>query len=138
MNFFKRTIILTTLTLSLFAATLLLQEALKMYQNNTLNKHPKAVSALIKEAQNSADAAFVLATSYKDGKIGAVNLKEAYHWYTKAAKMGDADAMLMLGWIYYSGKLFGSSDIEKAKQWFSKAANQGIDEAIEMLEILNS
>jgi TPR repeat protein len=52
--------------------------------------------------------------------------------------MGDADAMLMLGWLHYSGKVFGSSNLKKAKEWFSKAADKGVDEAIEMLEILNS
>jgi TPR repeat protein len=109
-----------------------------MYQDNTLNQHPQAVKSLINEADKNADAAFLLATSYKDGKIGEANLKKAYEWYIRAAKMGDADAMLMLGWLYYNGELFGSSNIKKAKYWFSKAAGKGLDEAVEMLDILNS
>ena len=139
MNFFRRIIILCIFSLTLFSAGLVLQEALKMYQNNTLKDHPKAVESLIDAANNNnSDAAFLLATSYKDGKIGAITLSKAYKWYLKAANLGDGDAMLMLGWIYYKGELFGDTDIKKAKKWFSKAADKGIDEAIEMLNILNS
>jgi TPR repeat protein len=138
MNFFRRTLLFITITLSVFAAGALLQEALRMYQDDTLIEHPKAIAALKDYAKDNADAAFLLATSYKDGKLGEINLKEAYNWYIKAAKMGDADAMLMLGWLHYSGKVFGSSNLKKAKEWFSKAADKGVDEAIEMLEILNS
>jgi TPR repeat protein len=139
MNFFNRIIIISIFALTLFSAGLILQEALRMYQNNTLKNHPKAIQSLIDAANNNnSDAAFLLATSYKDGKIGAVTLQKAYKWYLKAAELGDGDAMLMLGWLYYKGELFGGSNIKKAKQWFSKAADKGIDEAIEMLEILNS
>jgi len=138
MNFFKRIILLFVLSITLIASSLILQKVLQMYQDNTLNQHPQAVKSLINEADKNADAAFLLATSYKDGKIGEANLKKAYEWYIRAAKMGDADAMLMLGWLYYNGELFGSSNIKKAKYWFSKAAGKGLDEAVEMLDILNS
>ena len=138
MNFFNRIALLFILSLTLFAATLMLQQALQMYQNDTLRNHPEAIEALEESAKNNADAAFLLATSYKDGKVGIVNLKAAYNWYIKAASLGDADAMLMIGWLYYKGDLFGGSNLKKAKQWFSKAADKGVDEAIEMLEILNS
>ncbi len=139
MNFFNRIIIISVFALTLFSAGLILQEALRMYQNNTLKNHPEAIQSLVDAANsNNSDAAFLLATSYKDGKIGAVALKKAYKWYLKAAELGDGDAMLMLGWLHYKGELFGGSNIKKAKQWFSKAADKGIDEAIEMLEILNS
>ena len=139
MNFFNRIVVISIFSLTLFSAGLILQEALKMYQNNTLKNHPEAVQSLIDAANNNnSDAAFLLATSYKDGKIGTATLKKAYKWYLKAAKLGDGDAMLMLGWLHYKGELFGGSNIKKAKQWFSKAADKGIDEATEMLEILNS
>ncbi len=139
MNFFNRIIIVSIFSLTLFSAGLILQEALRMYQNNTLKDHPEAIQSLINAANsNNSDAAFLLATSYKDAKIGATSLEKAYKWYLKAAELGDGDAMLMLGWLYYKGDLFGASNVKKAKQWFSKAADQGIDEAIEMLEILNS
>lgn len=139
MNFFKHIFTIFIFSMTLFSAGLILQEALKMYQENTLKDHPEAINSLIDAANNNnSDAAFLLATSYKDGKIGTVTLQKAYDWYLKAAKLGDGDAMLMLGWLYYKGELFGGSNINKAKQWFSKAADKGIDEAIEMLEILNS
>ena len=139
MNFFSRIIALSLVTFTLFAAGLLLQEALRMYQNDTLKNHPEAVKSLIKAANgDNVDAAFLLATSYKEGKIGAVALDKAYKWYLKAARLGDGDAMLMLGWLHYKGELFGKSDVKKAKEWFKKAARHGIEEAAQMLEILNS
>jgi TPR repeat protein len=138
MNFFKRTALLSLLSLTLFAAGLMLQQVLEMYQNDTLRDHPEAIKALKDSANNNADAAFLLATGYKEGRIGAIDLKSAYDWYMKAANLGDADAMLMIGWLYYQGDLFGGSDLKRAKYWFLKAADKGIDEAIEMLEILSS
>ncbi len=139
MNFFKKIFFITTITLSLFAAGMMLQKALQMYQNNTLKDHPEAIQALIDSANSdNSDAAFLLATSYKEGKAGQVDPKKAFHWYSKAAALGDGDAMLMLGWLYYEGRLNGSSDIAKAKLWFSKVAALGIDEAKEMLHLLNS
>lgn len=138
MNFFKRMALLFLMSLTLFAAGLMLQQVLEMYQNDTLRDHPEAVEALKDSANDNADAAFLLATGYKEGKVGAIDLESAYRWYIKAADLGDADAMLMIGWLYYQGDLFGGSDLKKARYWFSKAADKGIDEAVEMLEILSS
>ncbi len=137
MNFFKNIFLITIFTLSLFAASILLEQALKMYQDNTLKDNPQALQALKESAKNSVDVAFLLATSYKDGKAGIINYNEALKWYLSAAKLGDSDAMLMLGWIYYEGKLSNGIDIKKAKYWFLKAADMGVDEAIEMLHLLN-
>lgn len=139
MNFFKKIFFMTTITLSLFAAGMMLQKALQMYQNGTLKEHPEAIQALTESANtNNPDAAFLLATSYKEGKIGYIDSNKAFYWYSKAAQLGDGDAMLMLGWLYYEGNLSGGSNIAKARLWFSKAAELGIDEAIEMLNILDS
>jgi len=139
MNFFKKIFFMTTITLSLFAAGMMLQKALQMYQHNTLKEHPEAIQALTESANaNNPDAVFLLATSYKEGKIGHIDLSKAFYWYSKAAQLGDGDAMLMLGWLYYEGNLSGRNDIAKARLWFSKAAELGIDEAIEMLNILDS
>jgi len=139
MNFFKKSLILSVLTLSLFAASFLIQNVLKMYQDNSLKDNPQIIKKLEKLAiNNDVDASFLLATIYKNGKTGMVDYNQSYKWYKNAAKLGDRDAMLMLGWIYYEGKISKGVDIEKAKYWFSKAAKLGVDEAIEMLNILNS
>ncbi len=138
MNFFKNIFLITIFTISLFAASMLLEQVLQMYKNNTLKDNPQALKALIKSAKDNADISFLLATSYKDGKAGIINYSEAAKWYLNAAKLGDSDAMLMLGWIYYEGRLSKGIDIKKAKYWFLKAADMGVDEAIEMLYLLNS
>ena len=63
-------------------------------------------------------------------------MDKSFYWYKQAAILGDPDAMLMLGWLYYKGTSKLKIDIRKAKYWFKKAALQGVDEAIEMLELL--
>jgi len=121
----------------LFAAQILLNDALKMYQNNTLKVHPEALDLLETEAKHgSIDAAFLLATAYRNGKAGVVDYTKAYQWYKIAAEQGDADAMLMLGWIHYKQIKNAKSNLEAARYWFKKAAAKGVDEAIEMLELL--
>jgi len=139
MNFIKNLLIVSVVTISLFATTLLIQNVLKMYQNGTLKDNPKILTKLERLAQrDDVDASFLLATIYKNGKAGVIDYDRSYLWYKNAAKLGDRDAMLMLGWIYYEGKISQGVDIEKAKYWFSQAANLGVEEAVEMLNILNS
>ena len=71
MTIFKRALSVLLISLTLLAAGTLLQEALRMYQNNTLKEHPEAVAALRQAAEKgNTDAAFLLGTSYREGKIG--------------------------------------------------------------------
>lgn len=138
MTIFKRTVLLIMLGMTLMATGLLLEEALKMYRDDTLRSHPEAIEALQDAAQKgNTDAAFLLATAYKEGKTGTKDTRSAMAWYSRAAKLGDADAMLMLGWLYYKGDATSGPDVAMAKMWFEKAAAKGVDEAVEMLEILN-
>lgn len=136
MKVFSKTLLLLIFTLTLFGATMLIEQILQMYQDDTLHNNPQALASLETIAQENSDAAYLLATIYMEGKAGRVNLQKAYRWYLKAAKKGDGDAMLSLGWLYYKGELFGQSDQNKAKYWFAQAAQNGIDEANEMLDIL--
>jgi len=137
MSIFRRIFLIGLMSLALFAAGALLREALRMYQQNTLKDHPEALAALRDEAQKgNTDAAFLLATSYRGGRAGRVDFTRALKWYEKAASLGDADAMLMLGWLYYKGGPSHAPDEALAKRWFRKAAERGVDEAVEMLEIL--
>ena len=137
MTIFKRAMTALTVSVVLFAAGSLLQEALKMYRDGTLSAHPEALRALQAEAERgNTDAAFLLATSYREGKAGRKDLTKALRWYRAAAKRGDADAMLMLGWLHYKGGPNLPPDEAAAKRWFEKAAARGVDEAVEMLEIM--
>ena len=105
-----------------------------MYQNDTLRDNPSSLKFLESKAEKgNADAAFLLATAYRNGKAGTINNEKAYYWYRKSAKMGDSDAMLMLGWLYYKE----SSNTKKARYWFRQAASKGVEEAVEMLELLS-
>jgi hypothetical protein len=125
------------IAMSLLALQSALEYALKLYENNTLYENTSAVETLRKEALNGDNsAAFLLASAYKNGKMGEIDLDEAYNWYLIAAKREDPDAMLMLGWLYYKGTKKIHVNIQEAKFWFEKAALKGVDEAAEMLELL--
>lgn len=139
MKTIKRLICLSLFMLTLMAAQTILHEALQLYKTNTLHRSPEAVEALQREAEaGNADAAFLLATAYKNGKAGPPDEAKAFFWYRKAAELGDADAMLMLGWLYYKHGGKSAVDLTKARYWFKKSAELGIDEAVEMLELLES
>ncbi|QSZ40574.1 hypothetical protein GJV85_00055 [Sulfurimonas aquatica] len=135
---------LSRLFLSLFVTTLLLcvplviEQALELYESNKLHTN-KSVLLELENLANAGDnsAAFLLATAYKNGKLGEKDLQKASHWYEKSANNGDKDAMLMLGWLFYKGSDTTVIDITKAKYWFTKASNEGVEEAIEMLELLD-
>lgn len=131
--------ILLFTTLTLFALQNIIKEALNYYQNNNLERHPRSIKALVHEAEHgNSDAAFLLATAYKNGKIGSANLDKAYHFYTLSAKSGDADAMLMLGWLEYKGTPEFGIRLPEAKYWFKEASKLGVVEASEMLELLEN
>ncbi|MDF1880786.1 sel1 repeat family protein [Sulfurimonas sp. MAG313] len=135
----KKIIYIALLASTLLFASVVLEQVLKYYQENTLMQHPEAIQSLTLRANDgSKDAAFLLATAYKEGKLGQQDVSKAMFWYKKAAKMGDEDAMLMLGWLYYKGSATLMVDEEKARYWFSKASEKGLDEALEMLDLLEN
>jgi len=137
MKIIKALLHVTLFSVVLYASQLLLSEVLEMYQNNQLKNSKPALELLQQEAKNgNTNAAFLLATAYKNGKAGKIDLSRAMYWYKVSADSGDADAMLMLGWLYYQEPHNLDINLKKARYWFKKAAVEGVDEAIEMLEIL--
>jgi TPR repeat protein len=123
---------------TIFGVGDLLKEALQMYQNDTLRDNPSVIEFLRTEAeQGTPNAAFLLATAYRNGKAGTVDLEKAFYWYQKSADLGDPDAMLMLGWLYYKQSNNIEANTKKAHYWFRLAASKGVEEAVEMLELLN-
>jgi len=121
----------------LLGSQLLLSEVLKMYQKDQLKNNLSALEVLKDEAnKGNTNAAFLLATAYKNGKAGVVDINKAIYWYKVASDNGDADAMLMLGWLYYKQADNLRVNLKKARYWFKKAASHGVDEAVEMLEML--
>ncbi len=125
------------LIVALMAAEHLLKEVLMMYQKDQLRGNTSALVLLEKEAlQGNQNAAFLLATAYHNGKAGEVNIAKALHWYKVSAHYGDADAMLMLGWIYYKQPKNVEVNLRKARYWFKRSASKGVEEAVEMLDLL--
>jgi len=121
----------------LFAAQLLLEDVLQMYKDNELKDNNKALELLESEAKRgNINASFLLATAYRNGKAGSINIEKSIYWYKIAAKNNDADAMLMIGWLYYKNPRHLNSNLKKARYWFKMAASRGVDEAVEMLELL--
>ncbi len=137
MKIFRAFLYVGVLAVALFAAEYLLKEVLLMYQNDQLRGNRSALELLEKEAlQGNQNAAFLLATAYHNGKAGEVNRAKAIHWYKVSANNGDADAMLMLGWIYYKQPDNLAVNLRKARYWFRRSAGKGVEEAVEMLELL--
>jgi len=125
------------LSVVLFGAQLILSEVLVMYQKDELRNNLSALEVLKDEAnKGNTNAAFLLATSYRNGKAGVVDINKAIYWYKVASENGDADSMLMLGWLYYKQPDNLRINLKKARYWFKKAASHGVDEAVEMLEML--
>lgn len=138
MKIFRYYLLSLLFVVSLIGATNFLNEILQMYENDTLKENLSAIHYLEQKAnEGDSNATFLLATAYKNGKLGKIDLAQSYFWYKKLALKGDADAMLMLGWLHYKNKTDLKTNLKKAKYWFKKAAAQGIDEAIEMLKLLD-
>jgi len=60
---------------------------------------------------------------YYTGKGVAQDYTEAAKWFQKAAKLGDAEAMHLLGQMYYKGQGVKQDSVEGAK-WDQKARRQ--------------
>ncbi len=77
-------------------------------------------------------------SNYSDnGEQVLPDFDKAIEWYTKAADLGNSDAMKMIGQMYMLGSLYGrEDDLEKAKEWYQKAADLGNTDAQSYLERL--
>ena len=78
----------------------------------------------IKAKQGDAEAQFVLATMYGNGRSVPQDYDEAMKWFLKAAEQGDAHAKFCFAATYYFGRGV-PQDYVKAEKWFRMAAEQG-------------
>lgn len=84
-----------------------------------------ATSIVTKYAeQGDAEAQFVLARLYADGRGVPQSDDLALLWYERAARAGLADAQHRLGSLFLKGRLGLLEDSQEAFQWFSLAAAQ--------------
>jgi TPR repeat protein len=97
---------------------------------NAQKNYPKAFEYYMKAASigNNADAQYIVARMYINGKGTDKDEEEAFVWLNKSAKQGYKDSMYGLGWMYGSGKGV-EKDYSKAIEWYQKAAEQGYENA---------
>jgi hypothetical protein len=69
---------------------------------------------------------------YLDGNGVTVDTDAALQWFSKAAEMGDAEAMGWVGSIHYFGRGV-ATDMATARQWYLKAAEAGDADAMSRL-----
>ena len=65
------------------------------------------------------------------------DVEKAAEWLEQAASCGRKNAMVNLGYSYYTGEGV-DQDLEKAKYWLERAAKQGDEQAFRMLEAIKS
>ncbi len=77
-------------------------------------------------AGGDANAQFVIASRYLDGKTVERDFRKAAEWYRKAATQGLAPAQYRLGTLYERGHGV-TKDLDAARQWYEgAAANQNV------------
>ncbi len=75
-------------------------------------------------AQHDVELLMSKAYRYYYGKGGSVSYRKALDLYSKAARLGDADAQFILGGMYHEG-LGTEKNKKEAFKWLLKAAEQG-------------
>jgi len=75
-----------------------------------------------------ANAQFLLASRFEDGRGVEPSMRQAIEWYRKAADSGSIAAQGYLGVIYDKGRGIRQDDLEALK-WYRKAAEQGHGQA---------
>ena len=122
------------------SAEKIIKAGVSAYQEKSLKGNTTLINALENLAENNqnVDAAFLLATAYKNDILEEDKRKNALHWYLLAAQENDHDAELMIGWLYYEGRFYLKKDIKEAHKWFKKASDSGLLEATQMLNMLDN
>ena len=87
----------------------------------------EALPALETLAQEGdSEACFIIGRCYETGSVFQQDIHSAMKYYTKAASVGNADAMYNLGCIYMG---FGPGGVRIALDYFQQAAEKGCSEA---------
>ena len=84
-----------------------------------------SLKKLIYKAENGdTSVQLFLSKSYYLGDKLEIDLKNAFYWIEKAAKLGNLKAMVIIGIFYENGESV-AQDYNKAKFWYEKAALLG-------------
>lgn len=81
-------------------------------------------------------ALFEQAKSYHDGVGVPQNYEQARVNYLKAVSVGNSDAMLNLGYMYFVGEGV-TIDYKQARRWYERAAAQGDQDALANLAMMD-
>ncbi len=80
--------------------------------------------------RENANAQLTLGKIYFDGSAGEKqDYRKAYHWFTRAAKNGNPEAMYNVAVCLEGGKGIKKANPELAFQWYKYAADHGVPEA---------
>ena len=90
-------------------------QLLESYDLSTLEGCQKGANAGMVEAQ------YALAVRYEKGDGVETDYDQAFRWYLKAAKQGNADAAFKAG--YYYQEMLEEPNENEAINWYTKAAN---------------
>lgn len=103
------------------------------YNGEGVPKKQSSLGATFEKAENGDVSEQFMAGFMVEGKgLARHDIREAFRWYSKAAKQGDVRAQLALANMYYNGVGVAQND-EEAIKWYAKAADEGNSKAAESL-----
>ena len=80
------------------------------------------------QGYQDANVFYTIGSCYENGKYVKENVKEAFDWYRKAAKLGHTGAQYKVGFFYESG-IVVKRNLTEAFDWYRLAAELGSEEA---------
>ena len=83
---------------------------------------------MIMANRGDAGAQFSVAIAYEDGLGTSKDSKQAFDWYSKAAKQGHEGAQYKMGTFYEQGRVV-KKDPKAAMAWYKQAADNGSRQA---------
>ena len=83
---------------------------------------------MIMANRGDAGAQFSVAIAYEDGLGTSKDMKQAFDWYSKAAKQGHEGAQYKMGTFYEQGRVV-KKDPKAAMAWYKQAADNGSRQA---------
>ena len=91
---------------------------------------------LAKAKDGDVNEMVLLGLRYAHGEGVIEDDKEVVKWYSKAADLGNAEAMFVLGSVYTSGDEEVAQDDEEAAKWWKQSAELGYVNAMVQLAVM--
>lgn len=81
--------------------------------------------------QSVAACQYGLGVLFDERRLNEADLYTALNWYERAAKKGNMDAMMQLGFLYATGRGDVAQNAVLAWAWFARAASKGARQGAE-------